>query len=1188
MRIRFTLENCMCKNRMSFARKTYDTDSIVLRTIVARTPTDQNISSGKVLVAQGDGSTAWMYPSTLPGVPAFTRVIGNGTNIDADNLSSAIVFSTLDSMGMIANSTTKQISLYAKAFTTIDVSGGNAVTAFNTTNNTLTPTVELVGAGGIQIASDPQTNKIYFQTTVPAISTGIYGYSQVNVLSNAPSTITDSNFSTNNTVLTALSPSTVLQLAGLGDIILRTDVTNQVTYIGISTFTTASFQAVSTATGQIQTSGSTLSTTIGSNISSLWFSTLAAANSTNTQFQSNFNNISTFYTPLNDYQDLSTFTHSTLANTTLASTFSTVNASTLFATEANISSLFVSSFHLRQGSISSTNISTAFVQEGIISSLVVSSLSGIQLGGNFSTSILYVQGATSNAVGYESLRYNAQTSSLLLGTDISNNSMKIDLVNKQFFAQSDTTYPSLSLGIYPNSSNYSNVYIDPTGIDASTDDTLSVFTLRAKNITLDNPAGFTIHNSASTLTHHLMPEYSDIYDLGAPDLTWRDLYLSSGSIYLSTTKISLNSNGELQISIGGASNIPIGGVSSFASTFTENAFVSSLTASSITAVNFIYLSSVQDSYYISTTNLDAEEISFSTCFGDLLSTQNLLVSTINGVEGSDYIVTGQLTSSITGLATSGYISSTQLTSTVTGLGLSGYISSTQLNSTVTGLTTNVSISSLRVSTITQVGSASISSLSVSSITQARSAVISSLSVSSIITNVAIQNTLFVSTNNVGIGTATPQTSLDIYDVISTPITYGNGRYGLRLSDSRGGGIIQGDDINHSIFLRIARDGSSDTIDFHEYGTFRWFNGGLIEDQTEKMRITNTGNVGIGTGTPASALDVNGTVFIGNTGSNTGVMRLTTQSGDTFIQSGTSNTSGSASKLFFTSINNTSTTMTLDMSTLRVGIGTTTPETHLHVNGTLLNTLCNTSTITNDANFIIRNALDTTVHRIQFYTALNPGAYNNLTGTNDKAIIVTDGTLETGNLVIGPHSGSAYGMKIMSNGRVGIGVATPAYTLDVAGSINGSVGVLSNGTFLTSDRRVKENIDDANLDICYSNFKSLPLRRFTFISSFKTTKYDGSQIGFIADEVSSIFPKSVTEFQVDISGFSTIHHVNFDQIFLTNYGATKKLVQIVESHVSILSTNQQITEQRFSTMEALLQVTQSTCVGLHEEVSTLKG
>ncbi len=777
------------QNRMSFARKTYDTDSIVLRTVIARTSTDQNISSGKVLVAQGDGSTAWMYPSTLPGIPAFTRVIGNGTEIVADNLSSALVLSTTDSMGMLTNSTTKEIRFYAKAFTTIDISGDNSVSAFNTTTNTLTPTVELVGAGGIQISSDPQTNQIFFQTSVPAISTGIYGYHQVNVLSNAPSTITDSNFSTNNTYLTATSPSTVLQLAGLGDIVLQTDTTNQVTYIGISTFTTASFQAVSTAAGLTQTTGSTLSTTIGSNTSSLWFSTNTAMNSTNTQFQANFNYINNFYTPLNDYQDLSTFTHSTLANTIGLSSFSTLEASTFFAEHATISSAQISSAVVQKEVVSTLEVSSATVNHAEISSLVVSSLTGIDFGGDFSTTLLYIQGPSNVAVGAEELRYIQGTSTLVIGDNVSTNYITVNAKDKSFNAISETVHPFLELGYYPTGdTNYSNVQMNDNSLAMYSDNPASEFAVLAENLRLQCANGTLqvwassmqlltsmypqlpdsfdlgssisrfrefyvssmwaqnaelenvnisaglntlnistgILNAGDTLnvyapstifagdiavnaihaTGDILPTQSNTFDLGSSNLPWRDLYLSAASLYLSTTRVSLDATGNLTVAIGGGSAYTIGTtdapVSSFASSFTNVAHVSSLIASSITAVNFIYLSSVQDSYYISTLNLDAQEVTFSTSLGAVTSTASLLASSVNGIKGSDLISTGQLTSTVTGLGTAGYISSAQLTSTVTGLGTAGYVSSSQLISTTNYLLSNATgsnISSLQVSSI---------------------------------------------------------------------------------------------------------------------------------------------------------------------------------------------------------------------------------------------------------------------------------------------------------------------------------------------------------------------------------------------------------------------------------------------------------------------------------------------------------
>jgi len=177
---------------------------------------------------------------------------------------------------------------------------------------------------------------------------------------------------------------------------------------------------------------------------------------------------------------------------------------------------------------------------------------------------------------------------------------------------------------------------------------------------------------------------------------------------------------------------------------------------------------------------------------------------------------------------------------------------------------------------------------------------------------------------------------------------------------------------------------------------------------------------------------------------------------------------------------------------------------------------------------------------------------------------------------------------LSTSRVGINNANPQYTLDVTGTINASVGVRSNGTFLTSDRRIKEFITDADLDICYNNVKNLSLRRYAYISTFKTTKLDGSQIGFIADEVSTIFPKSVKDFPTSVDPqFSTIQHMNYDQIFLAHYGATQKLMTVVEDQTAKLALQ--------STQMAQLLADNSTLTSmcsyipqLMNTVSTLKG
>jgi hypothetical protein len=112
------------------------------------------------------------------------------------------------------------------------------------------------------------------------------------------------------------------------------------------------------------------------------------------------------------------------------------------------------------------------------------------------------------------------------------------------------------------------------------------------------------------------------------------------------------------------------------------------------------------------------------------------------------------------------------------------------------------------------------------------------------------------------------------------------------------------------------------------------------------------------------------------------------------------------------------------------------------------------------------------------------------------------------------------------------------------------GVLSNGTFLSSDSNIKENICSADLDICYSNIKQLPLRRFNYIPSYATSRFDQTQLGFIAQEAYSLYPKSIcSSFDEELS--SDVLHLNFDQIFLSHYGATQKLISTVEQQNSTI-------------------------------------
>ena len=133
--------------------------------------------------------------------------------------------------------------------------------------------------------------------------------------------------------------------------------------------------------------------------------------------------------------------------------------------------------------------------------------------------------------------------------------------------------------------------------------------------------------------------------------------------------------------------------------------------------------------------------------------------------------------------------------------------------------------------------------------------ISSLNVSNILSDRILTNStssnnyigpIFTTSGNVGIGTVNPQSKLHV-----------NGT--IRINNSNGGGIIEGYDSSHSIYLRKGKDNTNDCLDICEYGNIRFFTNGAINSQTEKMRITSTGNVGIGLTNPSTKLTVDGEV-----------------------------------------------------------------------------------------------------------------------------------------------------------------------------------------------------------------------------------------------------------------------------------------------------------------------------------------
>ena len=133
------------------------------------------------------------------------------------------------------------------------------------------------------------------------------------------------------------------------------------------------------------------------------------------------------------------------------------------------------------------------------------------------------------------------------------------------------------------------------------------------------------------------------------------------------------------------------------------------------------------------------------------------------------------------------------------------------------------------------------------------------------------------------------------------------------------------------------------------------------------------------------------------------------------------------------------------------------------------------------------------------------------------------------------------------GFVGIGVTSPFYQLDLSSD---AARKLTTTTWTTgSDRRVKNNIEDADLPTCYNNIKQLKLRKFEWNSDIYTNVQDRKMLGWIAQEVQPILPKSIT--QTDSFGISDFNNLDTDQIIKSMYGALQQTIRIVEQQNEVI-------------------------------------
>lgn len=164
------------------------------------------------------------------------------------------------------------------------------------------------------------------------------------------------------------------------------------------------------------------------------------------------------------------------------------------------------------------------------------------------------------------------------------------------------------------------------------------------------------------------------------------------------------------------------------------------------------------------------------------------------------------------------------------------------------------------------------------------------------------------------------------------------------------------------------------------------------------------------------------------------------------------------------------------------------------------------------------------------------------GSDNTFYILSNGS------AVASAQGSTFGSTVLSAQRdtlnVGIGKAPHAtFKLDVSGSINGT-SYFANGTSFSSDRRVKDNIEDANLDICYDNIKNIKLRRFEWNKDKTEGQFkDSKTTGIIAQEYELLYPKAIET--VSRFGIDDFKMVNYHELYMATIGSVKKLIDKVE-------------------------------------------
>lgn len=130
------------------------------------------------------------------------------------------------------------------------------------------------------------------------------------------------------------------------------------------------------------------------------------------------------------------------------------------------------------------------------------------------------------------------------------------------------------------------------------------------------------------------------------------------------------------------------------------------------------------------------------------------------------------------------------------------------------------------------------------------------------------------------------------------------------------------------------------------------------------------------------------------------------------------------------------------------------------------------------------------------------------------------------------------------GGVGINTSNPSYSLDIG---IGDARKPSGSMWITgSDRRIKTNIQTADIPSLLEKMSNLTLVEFTWSSSFSKTHGLSAlpTLGFLSQSVQNTFPESIC--QSEENGFSDFLSLDTDQLLKAKFAATQHLLERVST------------------------------------------